>query len=396
MRTQVGIVGAGPAGLLLSHLLHRQGIESILIENRTRDHIEARIRAGVMEHWVAELVDAIGMGARMRREGLVHEGIEISFSGRRRRSDLKALTGGKSIMVYGQQEFVKDFVAARLDAGTPIHFEVGDVSVHDFDGDRPTIRFTDKGDGRQEIACDFIAGCDGFHGICRPAIPDLAIFERTYPFAWLGILADAAPSSDELIYSSHDNGFALHSMRSPELTRLYLQVAPDEDIGDWPDDRIWAELQTRLTQDGEWRLNEGKVLQKGITPMRSFVCETMRHGRLFLAGDAAHIVPPTGAKGMNLAAADVLVLSRALTGFYESGSTAALDAYPATCLARIWKAQRFSWWMTSMLHVFPDQDAFGRRIQLAEIDFVTGNEAAARALAENYVGLPFDEEDMRS
>jgi p-hydroxybenzoate 3-monooxygenase len=396
MRTQVGIVGAGPAGLLLSHLLHRQGIESILIENRTRDHIEARIRAGVMEHWVAELVDAIGMGARMRREGLVHEGIEISFSGRRRRIDLKALTGGKSIMVYGQQEFVKDFVAARLDAGTPIHFEVGDVSVHDFDGDRPTIRFTDKGDGRQEIACDFIAGCDGFHGICRPAIPDLAIFERTYPFAWLGILADAAPSSDELIYSSHDNGFALHSMRSPELTRLYLQVAPDEDIGDWPDDRIWAELQTRLTQDGEWRLNEGKVLQKGITPMRSFVCETMRHGRLFLAGDAAHIVPPTGAKGMNLAAADVLVLSRALTGFYESGSTAALDAYPATCLARIWKAQRFSWWMTSMLHVFPDQDAFGRRIQLAEIDFVTGNEAGARALAENYVGLPFDEEGMRS
>ena len=390
MRTQVGIVGAGPAGLLLSHLLHRRGIDSVIVENRSRDHIEARIRAGVMEHWVAELVDEIGMGARMRREGLVHEGIEISFSGRRRRIDLKALTGGKSIMVYGQQEFVKDFVAARLAAGTPIHFEVGGVSVHDVEGDGPAIRFSDRDGAPQRIECDFIAGCDGFHGICRPAVPDLKIFERTYPFAWLGILAEAAPSSDELIYSSHDNGFALHSMRSPKLTRLYLQVAPDEDIARWPDDRVWEELQTRLTQDGDWRLNEGKVLQKGITPMRSFVCETMRHGRLFLAGDAAHIVPPTGAKGMNLAAADVLVLSRALAEFYASGATVALDAYPATCLARIWKAQRFSWWMTSMLHIFPDQDTFGRRIQLAEIDFITGNEAGARALAENYVGLPFD------
>ncbi len=390
MRTQVGIIGAGPAGLLLSHLLHRRGIESIVIENRSRGYIEARVRAGVMEHWVAELVDEIGMGERMRREGLVHEGIEISFSGGRRRIDLKALTGGKSIMVYGQQEFVKDFVAARLAAGTPIRFEAGSVSVHDLGGGSPAIRFTDSDGALRQIECDFIAGCDGFHGICRPAIPDLAIFERSYPFAWLGILAEAAPSSDELIYSSHDNGFALHSMRSPELTRLYLQVAPDEDIAEWPDDRIWEELQTRLTQDGGWRLNEGKVLQKGITPMRSFVCETMRHGRLFLAGDAAHIVPPTGAKGMNLAAADVLVLSRALVAYYESGETALLDAYPAACLGRIWKAQRFSWWMTSMLHVFPDQDEFLRRIQRAEIDFVTGHEAGARALAENYVGLPFD------
>jgi len=393
MRTQVGIVGAGPAGLLLSHLLHRQGIESIIIEDRTRAYIEARIRAGVMEHWVAELVDEIGMGARMRREGLVHEGLEISFAGQRRRIDLKALTGGKSIMVYGQQEFVKDFVAARLADGLPIHFEVSDVSVHDFDGDSPAIRFVDKNGKARQIECDFIAGCDGFHGICRPALPELVVFEREYPFAWLGILAAAPPSSDELIYSRHDNGFALHSMRSPELTRLYLQVAPDENIDEWPDTRIWDELQTRLTQDGEWRLNEGEVLQKGITPMRSFVCETMRHGRLFLAGDAAHIVPPTGAKGMNLAAADVLVLSRALADFYRSGATGALDAYPATCLRRIWKAQRFSWWMTSMLHIFPDQDAFGRRIQLAEIDFTTGNEAGARALAENYVGLPFDTED---
>lgn len=393
MRTHVGIVGAGPAGLLLSHLLHRQGIESIVIENRTREYIEARIRAGVMEHWVAQLVDEIGMGERMRREGLVHDGLEISFAGQRRRIDLKALTGGKSIMVYGQQEFVKDFVAARLAAGLPIRFEVGNVSVHDIDGHRPTIRFTDKDGAPQQIACDFIAGCDGFHGICRPTLPDLVVFERVYPFAWLGVLAEAPPSSDELIYSSHENGFALHSMRSPDLTRLYLQVAPDEDIADWPDARIWQELQTRLTQDGDWRLNEGEVLQKGITPMRSFVCETMRHGRLFLAGDAAHIVPPTGAKGMNLAAADVLVLARALAEFYRTGATRALDAYPANCLRRIWKAQRFSWWMTSMLHVFPDQDAFGRRIQLAEIDFTTGNEAGARALAENYVGLPFDEDD---
>ncbi len=392
MRTQVGIVGAGPAGLLLAHLLQRDGIESIILEKRTRAYIEARIRAGVMEHWVAELVDEIGMGERMRREGLVHEGIEISFSGRRRRIDLKALTGGKSIMVYGQQEFVKDFVAARLAAGTPIRFEVGEVSVGDVTGNHPELRFTDGEGTPHRITCDFIAGCDGFHGVCRPAIPDLAIFERAYPFAWLGILAEAPPSSDELIYSSHDNGFALHSMRSPELTRLYLQVTPDEDIAEWPDDRIWAELQTRLTQDGDWRLSEGPVLQKGITPMRSFVCETMRHGRLFLAGDAAHIVPPTGAKGMNLAAADVLLLSRALAAYYKTGAITALDAYPARCLARIWKAQRFSWWMTSMLHIFPDQDEFGRRIQLAEIDFVTGHEAGARALAENYVGLPFDDE----
>lgn len=390
MRTQVGIIGAGPSGLLLSQLLHLQGIETIIIENRTRDYIEARIRAGVMEHWVAELVDEVGLGARMRREGLVHDGLEIAFAGKRRRIDLKALTGGKSIMVYGQQEFVKDFVTARLEAGTPIHFEVSDVSVHDFDGDSPKIRFTDRDGAPQEIQCDFIGGCDGFHGICRPAISGLSVFERIYPFAWLGILAEAPPSSDELIYSSHDNGFALHSMRSPELTRLYLQVAPDEDIAEWPDERVWQELQTRLTQDGDWKLNEGPVLQKSVTPMRSFVCETMRQGRLFLAGDSAHIVPPTGAKGMNLAAADVLVLSRALTEFYKSGATALFDSYAETCLARIWKAQRFSWWMTSMLHNFPGEDDFLRRIQRAEIDFITGNEAGARSLAVNYVGLPFE------
>jgi p-hydroxybenzoate 3-monooxygenase len=394
MKTQVGIIGAGPSGLLLARMLQLQGIESVIVEGRGRDYIEARIRAGVMEHWAAELTDEVGLGDRMRREGLVHDGLEISFAGKRHRIDLKGLTG-KSIMVYGQQEWVKDFVAARLDDGLPIHFEAGDVSIHDFDGDSPRIRFTDKDGEAREIACDFIGGCDGFHGICRPSIPadKLAIFETVYPYAWLGILAEAAPSSDELIYSNHDNGFALHSMRSPELTRLYLQVSPDEDIENWPDDRIWEELQTRLTQDGDWRVNEGPVLQKGITPMRSFVCETMRHGRLFLAGDSAHIVPPTGAKGMNLAMADVQVLARAMVDYYKSGSSAGLDSYAADCLGRIWKSERFSWWMTQMtqmLHLSPEGDGFARRIQLAELDYITSSEAGAKSLAENYVGLPFD------
>ncbi len=392
MRTQVGIVGAGPAGLLLGRLLERAGIDSAIIEMRSRAYIEARIRAGVMEHWVAELIDELGLGARMRREGLVHQGIEISFAGQRRRIDLAALTGGKTIMVYGQQEFVKDFVAARLASGLPLHFEVADVAIHDFEGDAPRIDYRDSAGAPRQIECDFIAGCDGFHGICRPAIPAgrLVRFERVYPYAWLGILAAAAPSSDELIYSNHASGFALHSMRSPELTRLYLQVDPEADIAAWPDDRIWRELQLRLTQDGDWRLNEGEVLQKGITPMRSFVCETMRHGRLFLAGDSAHIVPPTGAKGMNLAAADVKTLAAALVAFYRHGRSDRLDSYAADCLRRIWKAERFSWWMTRMLHLAPDDDAFGRRIQLAELDYVTSSEAGATSLAENYVGLPFD------
>ncbi len=392
MRTQVGIIGAGPAGLVLAHLLHLQGIESIIIEDRSRDYIEARIRAGVLEHWVAGLLDEIGMGERMRREGLVHEGLEISFSGQRRRIDLKALTGGKTIVVYGQQEFVKDFIAARLDAGLPLHFEVSNVSIHDFDGDSPKIHFTDREGEPREIECDFIGGCDGYHGVCRPSIPqgDLKIFERIYPFGWLGVLAETPPSSDELIYSNHENGFALHTMRSRILTRLYLQVAPDENLNDWPDDRIWEELQTRLTQDGDWKLSEGPIVRKEVTPLRSFVCETMRHGRLFLAGDAAHIVPPTGAKGLNLAVADIKVLAAGITEFYKSGATGVLDAYPETCLRRIWKAQRFSWWMTSMLHLFPGQDEFARRIQLAEVDYITGSEAGARSLADNYVGLAFD------
>lgn len=391
MRTQIGIVGAGPAGLLLSHLLHLAGIDSIIVENRSRAYIEGRIRAGVMEHWVTELLTEVGLGERMAREGLVHDGLELSFSGRRHRIDLKALTGGKAITVYGQQEIVKDMVAARLAADGQIVFEAEDVGLSGFDGNDPRIQYRKDGQSH-EIACDFIAGCDGFHGVCRPGIPVgvLTSFERVYPFAWLGILAEAAPSSEELIYANHPNGFALHSMRSPALTRLYIQCDPDEDIGNWPDDRIWAELQTRLTADGGWRLNEGPVLQKGIAPMRSFVTEPMQYGRLFLAGDAAHIVPPTGAKGMNLAVADIRVLSRALADFYESGRTDGLDAYSRTCLRRVWKAQRFSWWMTSMLHRFPDQDAFGARVQLAELDYLTASEAASKALAENYVGLSFE------
>lgn len=391
MRAQVGIVGAGPAGLLLSHLLHLAGIDSIIVENRSRTYIEGRIRAGVMEHWVSELLSEVGLGERLQAEGLIHDGFELSFAGRRHRIDLKALTGGKSITVYGQQEIVKDMVAARLAAGAQIVFEVEDVSVADFDGDRPTIHY--RKDGQHvEIACDFIAGCDGFHGICRPSIPRgvLSAFERVHPFAWLGILAAATPSSEELIYARHANGFALHSMRSPSVTRLYLQCDPDENIDDWPDDKIWAELQTRLTADGDWRLNEGPVLQKSVAPMRSFVVEPMQYGRLFLAGDAAHIVPPTGAKGMNLAVADVRVLSRALADYYQSGRADALDAYSQICLRRVWKAQRFSWWMTSMLHRFPDQDAFAGRVQLAELDYLAGSEAACKALAENYVGLPFE------
>ena len=390
MRTQVGIVGAGPAGLLLGHLLSLAGIDSIIIENRSRAYIEGRIRAGVMEHWVTELLTEVGLGERLAREGLVHEGFELSFAWRRHRIDLKALTGGKSITVYGQQEIVKDMLAARLGTGGPIHFEVEDVSVHELDGKSPKIRYTKDGKAH-EITCDFIAGCDGFHGVCRPSVPDgvLSVFEQVYPFAWLGILAAAAPSSHELIYASHPNGFALHSMRSPEVTRLYIQCAADEDINNWPDERIWAELQARLTADSDWRLNEGPVLQKGIAPLRSFVAEPMQYGRLFLAGDAAHIVPPTGAKGMNLAVADVRVLSDALAEFYASGCVAALDDYSQTCLRRVWKAQRFSWWMTSMLHRFPDQDPFSARVQLAELDYLTSSGAAAKALAENYVGLPF-------
>ena len=391
MRTQVGIVGAGPAGLLLSHLLHREGIESVVVESRSRDYVEHRVRAGVLEQGAVDLLVQSGVGERLQREGLVHHGIELRFGGRGHRIDLTELTGGRAITVYGQQEVVKDLIRARLDAGGQVLFDVADVSVHALESTRPRIRFR-RGNEDVDLQCDAIAGCDGFHGICRPSVPPgvLQGFERAYPFAWLGILAGAAPSHEELIYAYHERGFALFSMRSPAITRLYLQVAPDEDIGQWSDDRIWEELHTRLEADDGWKLNEGPVLEKGITPMRSYVTEPMQHGRLFLAGDAAHIVPPTGAKGMNLAVADVQVLSRALTAFFKSRREDLLAAYSQTCLKRVWRAEHFSWWMTSMLHRFPGDDAFGHRLQRAQLDYIVGSRAAAASLAENYVGFPFD------
>jgi p-hydroxybenzoate 3-monooxygenase len=387
MRTQVGIVGAGPAGLMLARLLQLQGIESVVLEARSREHVEQRIRAGVLEQGTVDLLDEAGIGERMRREGLVHHGIELQFGGERHRIPLSELAGGRSIVVYGQTEVVKDLIEARLASGAPLHFDVADVSVHELTGERPLIRFV--ADGRpQELACDFIAGCDGFHGICRASIPEgvLRTFAREYPFGWLGILAAVAPSSEELVYAHHERGFALHSLRSLELSRLYLQCRPDEDIAEWPDERIWAELQTRLGIDG-WTLAEGDVLEKGVTGMRSFVAEPMRYGRLYLAGDAAHIVPPTGAKGLNLAIADVRVLASALARWARSGSTDLLDAYSDTCLRRVWRAEHFSWWMTSMLHRSPDSDAFEQQLQLSQLRNVVTSRAAATVLAENYVGL---------
>ena len=388
-RTQVGIVGAGPAGLVLSHLLYLQGIDSVVLENRSRQHCEERIRAGVLEWGTVGLLCEMGVGDRLKREGLIHHGIELRFGGRGHRIDFQDLTG-RAITVYGQHEVIKDLVQARLDANGEIVFEVEDVSISDFSGSRPRIHYAKDGQVH-EIQCDFIAGCDGFHGISRPSIPDgvLTVYERTYPFGWLGILAQAPPSSEELIYAYHDRGFALHSMRSPHLTRLYLQCSPDEDLDLWPDDRIWQELQIRLTRGDDWKLTEGSILQKGVTGMRSFVAEPMRCGRLFLAGDAAHIVPPTGAKGLNLAVADVRVLARALKEFYATGREDLLQRYSETCLRRVWRVQRFSWWMTSMLHRH-EGNPFDERRQLAELDYVTSSRAAAQSLAENYVGLPME------
>jgi p-hydroxybenzoate 3-monooxygenase len=387
LRTQVGIVGAGPAGLVLSHLLHRQGIHSVVIEARSRQHCEQRVRAGVLEQGTVDLLTEMGVGDRMKREGLIHDGVEIRFRQQGHRIDFKALTG-RGITIYAQQEVVKDLIAARLDAGADVFFEAESVSVDDFESTAPKIRFQNHGEP-SEILCDFIAGCDGFHGICRPTIESaLSIYERIFPFAWLGILAAAPPSSNELIYCYHDRGFALHSMRTPEITRLYLQCTPDEDLAHWPDARIWEELQTRLaTRDGR-KLTEGPILQKGVTGMRSFVVEPMQHGRLYLAGDAAHIVPPTGAKGLNLAVADVRVLAAALAEFYASGSVRLLDHYSETCSRRVWLVQRFSLWMTSMLHRSPGNDSFEEHRQLADLDYLTSSRAAAQSFAENYVGLP--------
>ena len=391
MKTQIGIVGAGPAGLLLSHLLHLQGIESVVIEARSRQYVEERVRAGILEQGTVDLLNETGVGARMMQQGLVHHGIELQFARKRHRIDFQDLTGGRSVMVYAQHEVLKDLIEARIAAKGQLLFEIDDVAVSDFDGAKPKIRFTKNG-APQELSCDFIAGCDGFHGVCRPSIPAgvLKTLERVYPFAWLGILAQAPPSSKELIYAYHERGFALLSMRSPEVSRLYVQCPPDEDIANWPDEKIWEELRTRLECIEGWKLIEGSVMQKGITGMRSFVVEPMQYGKLFLAGDSAHIVPPTGAKGLNLAAADIRVLSRALGEYYASGKTQLLDSYSATCLRRVWKVQRFSWWMTSMLHRFSDDNDFDQRRQLAELDYVTSSRAASISLAENYVGLPMD------
>ena len=393
-RTQVGIVGAGPAGLVLSHLLYLQGIDSVVVENRSRQYSEQRVRAGVLEQGTVDLLTEMGVGERMKTEGLVHHGIELRFEGRGHRIDFQDLTGGKGITIYAQHEVLKDLNNARVATGGQVLFEVENVSVHDFGGatpaSRPKIRYQKDG-AACELACDFIAGCDGFHGICRPSIPSgvLAEYVREYPFGWLGILAEAPPSSDELIYTYHDRGFALLSMRTPHISRLYLQCKPDENIELWSDEKIWQELHLRLASNG-WKLTEGQILQKGVTGMRSFVVEPMQYGNLFLAGDSAHIVPPTGAKGLNLAVADVQILARALKRFYATGNRDLLDTYSQVCLRRVWKVQRFSWWMTSMLHRFPDENPFDHRRQLAELDYVTSSRAAAKTLAENYVGLPME------
>ena len=384
MRTQVAIIGAGPAGLLLAHLLYQRGIDCVVLEARSRDYVENRVRAGVLEHQSVDILNAAGVGARMMQEGLLHHGIHLNFAGESHRIDFEELTG-RAVMIYGQQEVVKDLIAARLAARQPLYFEVDSVSVHDFESDAPRVHYAIDGLAHT-LECDFIAGCDGFHGICRTSIPaaQLSVFERVYPFAWLGILAEMPPAAEELIYANDDRGFALLSMRSPTVSRLYLQCHPDEDVGNWSDDQIWNELRTRL----HVQVPGGPVLQKSVTPMRSFVAEPMRFGRLFLAGDAAHIVPPTGAKGMNLAIADVQVLARGLQAFYREGSGAALDSYSAICLSRVWKVQRFSWWMTSLLHRFDNETPFDHRRQLAELEYVVTSRAAAQSLAENYVGLP--------
>jgi p-hydroxybenzoate 3-monooxygenase len=373
---------------MLGHLLHLRGIDSVILEARSRSYVEGRVRAGVLEQGTVDLLNQTGVGDRMRRDGLLHNGIELGFAGKRHRIDMKELTG-QAVTVYGQHEVVKDLIQTRLAAGAEIVFEAANASIHGSDGDTPTVRY-EKDGVAHELRCDYIAGCDGFHGICRPSVPNdaLTIYERSYPFGWLGILADAAPSQEELVYMSHARGFALFSMRSPKVTRLYLQCDPGEDIQNWSDDRIWEELLLRLRSDDGWAPNIGRITQKSITPMRSFVTEPMRYGRLFLAGDSAHIVPPTGAKGMNLAIADVRVLAQGLADYYESGETALLDRYSEICLRRVWKVQRFSWWMTSMLHQFPDANPFDRRRQIAELDYVTSSRTAARSLAENYVGLP--------
>ena len=390
MRVQVAIIGAGPSGLLLGQLLHRAGIAAIILEQKSRDYVLGRIRAGVLEQGAVDLIDRAGVGARLHAQGLVHGGIELCFGGARHRIDLRGLTGGKNVTVYGQTEVTRDLMDARQAAGAITVYEAEDVSVHDFDGERPKVRYRKDG-VEHEIACDFVAGCDGFHGISRQSVPQAAIrlYERVYPFGWLGLLSDTPPVAEELIYVNHERGFALCSMRSRVRSRYYLQCALDEKIEAWPDERFWDELRLRLDTTAAGRLVTGPSIEKSIAPLRSFVAEPMRFGRLFLAGDAAHIVPPTGAKGLNLAASDIHYLSAALIDYYATGATTGLDGYSANCLRRVWQAVRFSWWMTGLLHRFPDDGAFGQKIQRAKLDYLVGSAAASASLAENYVGLPY-------
>ena len=389
-RVQVAIVGSGPAGLLLGQLLHLAGIETIIVEHRSREYVLGRVRAGVLEEGTVEMLDRAKVAGRLRREGLPHTGFDILFGGKRHRVDLAALTGGKKVVVYGQTELTRDLMEARAAAGAKTVYEAEDVSVHGFDADRPSVRYRKDG-AEHEIDCEFIAGCDGFHGVCRESVPEAALrcFERVYPFGWLGVLSETPPISEELIYVSHERGFALCSMRSRTRSRYYVQCSLSEDVEEWPDSRFWGELRTRLGPEAAQALVTGPSMEKSIAPLRSFVAEPMRFGRLFLAGDAAHIVPPTGAKGLNLAASDIHYLSGALIDYYASGKASALDTYSARALRRVWQAERFSWWMTGLLHRFPDHGPFSERVQAAELEYLVGSRAALTALAENYVGLPY-------
>ena len=388
MHVPVVIIGSGPAGLLLSHLLHVQGIDSVILERKSRDYVEGRIRAGVLEMGTVDLMKRVGVDARMNKEGIIHGGIYISVNGKRTHVNMEELTGGSTVMIYGQTEVTKDLIAARLAHGGEIVFEAEDVSLHEIDGDAPRVRYVKDGN-EVELRCDYIAACDGFHGVGRKTLPGVQEFEKVYPFGWLGVLAHAKPVADELIYAKHDRGFALCSMRSETVVRHYVQVPSTDKIEDWSDDRFWAELRTRLGEEDAELVNEGEVFEKSIAPLRSFVAEPMQHGRLFLAGDAAHIVPPTGAKGLNLAASDVHYLSEALIAKYKKNREDLLATYSDTALARVWKAERFSWWMTSMLHTFGDQNEFDGRIRDAELQYILSSKAGLTNLSENYVGLPY-------
>lgn len=386
-RTQVAIIGAGPAGLLLAHLLHLRGIDSVVLERHTRAHVEARIRAGVLEQGSVDLLTKVGLAERLHSERLVHHGLELLFDGLGHHLPLTELSG-RELTIYGQHELVKDLVAARLETGRPLLFDAPVAGIDGLDADAPVVRYVHNGQA-VELHCDVVAGCDGFHGVSRPAARGLTTYEHGYPYSWLGVLAEVAPSSAELIYASHDRGFALHSMRSPTLTRLYLQVAPEEQVSAWPDERIWSELATRLDRTTGFELSRGPIIDRSVAALRSFVVEPMRYRRLFLAGDAAHIVPATGAKGLNLAVVDVAVLASALGRWFADGDTTGLESYSDTCLSRVWRVQHFSWWMTSTLHPPPDPDPYARRLQLSQLRYLTSSTAAATSFAENYVGLPF-------